>query len=62
MDGLQSVQAFFEREKLTPAAAELGWKPTQTTTLDSETRKTFDTFLEELQDHQDVQAVWHNLA
>jgi YebC/PmpR family DNA-binding regulatory protein len=61
VDALQSVQAFFETQKLTPTAAQLGWKPTQTVTLDPETKPVFDTFLEELQDHQDVQAVWNNL-
>ncbi len=62
VDALQSVQAFFETAKLTPTAAQLGWRPTQTVTLDTETRKVFDIFLEELQDHQDVQAVWDNLG
>ncbi len=62
MDALQTVQAFFEKEKLTPTAAQLGWKPTQTTTLDPEAQKVFDAFLEELEDHQDVQTVWNNLA
>ncbi|MGB4833754.1 MAG: YebC/PmpR family DNA-binding transcriptional regulator [Candidatus Moraniibacteriota bacterium] len=61
VDKLQAVQAFFETQKLTPTAAQLGWKPTQTVTLDPETQKAFDTFLEELEDHQDVQAVWNNL-
>lgn len=62
VDALQTVQAFFEAAGLTPTAAQLGWKPTQTTTLDPETQKAFDIFLEELEDHQDVQAVWNNLA
>ncbi|QQR78552.1 MAG: YebC/PmpR family DNA-binding transcriptional regulator [Candidatus Moraniibacteriota bacterium] len=61
VDKLQAVQAFFENQKLTPTAAQLGWKPTQTVTLDTETQKTFGAFLEELEDHQDVQAVWNNL-
>lgn len=61
VDKLQAVQAFFETQKLTPTAAQLGWKPTQTMTLDPETQKAFDAFLEELEDHQDVQAVWNNL-
>ncbi len=62
VESLQTVQAFFESQGLTPTAAQLGWKPTQAATLDAETRKTFDVFLEELQDHQDVQAVWDNLS
>ncbi len=62
VDALQTVQAFFETQGLTPTAAQLGWRPTQTVTLDSETQKVFDIFLEELQDHQDVQTVWDNLA
>ncbi len=62
VDTLQTVQAFFEKENLMPTATQLGWKPTQTITLDAETQITFDAFLEELQDHQDVQAVWNNLA
>jgi YebC/PmpR family DNA-binding regulatory protein len=61
IDVLQTVQAFFEKENLRPTAAQLGWKPAQTTTLDAKTQITFDAFLEELQDHQDVQAVWNNL-
>jgi YebC/PmpR family DNA-binding regulatory protein len=62
VDQLQAVQGFFEGQKLTPVAAQLGWKPTQTMTLDAKTQKMFDAFLEELQDHQDVQAVWDNLG
>ncbi len=62
VDHLQTVQAFFETQKLTPTAAQLGWKPTQTMTLDSETQKAFNVFLEELEDHQDVQTVWDNLS
>lgn len=62
VDALQSVQAFFENAKLVPTAAQLGWKPTQTVSLDPEAQKAFDVFLEELEDHQDVQAVWNNLA
>lgn len=62
IDALQNVQAFFEGAKLTPTAAQLGWKALQTVTLDSETQKVFDAFLEELEDHQDVQTVWNNLA
>lgn len=62
VETLQTVQAFFESKQLTPTAAQLGWKPTQTTVLDPETQKAFDIFLEELQDHQDVQTVWDNLA
>lgn len=62
VESLQTVQTFFEAAGLVPTAAQLGWKPTQTTTLDTETQKTFDTFLEELEDHQDVQTVWNNLT
>lgn len=62
VDALQTVQAFFEEVKLTPTAAQLGWKATQTVSLDPETLKAFDAFLEELEDHQDVQTVWNNLA
>lgn len=61
VDALQNVQAFFETQKLTPTATQLGWRPTQTITLNVETQKTYAIFLEELQDHQDVQAVWDNL-
>lgn len=62
VDALQTVQAFFEEAKLTPTATQLGWKATQTVVLDPETQKAFDIFLEELEDHQDVQTVWNNLA
>lgn len=62
MGALQNVQAFFESQGLTPTATQLGWKPTQTVSLDPESQKTFDVFLEELEEHQDVQAVWNNLA
>lgn len=62
VDALQTAQTFFEKENLMPTAAQLGWKPIQTTAPDPETRKLFDTFLEELEDHQDVQAVWDNLV
>lgn len=62
IDSLQSVQKFFAEKGLAPRSASLGWKPTQTITLDAETKKGFDTFLEELEDHPDVQAVWDNLA
>lgn len=62
VDVLQTVQAFFEKEQFAPTAAQLGWKATQTVSLDSETLKVFDAFLEELEDHQDVQTVWNNLA
>lgn len=62
VDALQTVQSFFESQGLMPTAAQLGWKPVQTLTLDPEAQEAFDTFLEELQDHQDVQAVWDNRA
>lgn len=62
MDALQTVQAFFETQGLTPTAAQLGWKPTQTITLDPSVQTAFDAFLEELDDHQDVQRVWDNLG
>ncbi|MFZ1626787.1 MAG: YebC/PmpR family DNA-binding transcriptional regulator [Candidatus Moraniibacteriota bacterium] len=62
MDALQTVQAFFESQGLTPAAARLGWKPTQTIALDATNQTAFDAFLEELDDHQDVQTVWDNRA
>lgn len=62
VDALQGVQTYFENAKLTPTVVGLGWKPVQTVTLDPKTQKAFDTFLEELEDHQDVQAVWDNLV
>lgn len=62
IDQLQSVQEYFKGKNLLSENAELGYLPTQTTTLPASDQAAFDKLMETLDDHPDVQRVWDNRA
>jgi len=58
---LQTVKAALEAHSLVPTSALLGYLPVQTVTLTGDTLNTFERLYEVLDDHPDVQTIWHNL-
>lgn len=62
IEKLQSVQEYFKSKNLVSESAELGYIPTQTTTLQATDTTAFDRLMETLDDHPDVQRVWDNRA
>ncbi|TXH08105.1 MAG: YebC/PmpR family DNA-binding transcriptional regulator [Candidatus Moraniibacteriota bacterium] len=61
-EDLQAVRAHFEGKQMTPESAELGYLPTQTVSLQGDDLAKFEKLKELLEDNQDVQIVWDNLA
>jgi YebC/PmpR family DNA-binding regulatory protein len=61
-EDLQAVRTYFEGKNITPESAELGYLPTQTVSLSEKDLASYEKLKEILEDHQDVQTVWDNLA
>jgi transcriptional/translational regulatory protein YebC/TACO1 len=61
-EDLQAVRAHFEGKQMVPESAELGYLPTQTVSLQGDDIAKFEKLKELLEDNQDVQTVWDNLA
>lgn len=60
IDKLQSAAEYFKSKNLLSENAELGYIPTQTTSLPEGSSEAFDKLMETLDDHPDVQRVWDN--
>jgi len=60
-EDLKSVEAAIEAAGLPVESASLERVPTQKTGIDPEERSRYETLLETLDEHQDVQNVWDNL-
>lgn len=62
VEKLQSVEEYFRSKNFVCESAELGYFPSQTTTLPKNETEAFNALLETLDDHPDVQRVWDNRA
>ena len=61
-ENLQAVRTYFTSKDFEPESAELGYLPNQTASLSLDDLEKFEQLKELLEDHQDVQTVWDNLA
>ncbi|MBP6889776.1 MAG: YebC/PmpR family DNA-binding transcriptional regulator [Candidatus Moranbacteria bacterium] len=61
-ENLQAVRTYFVSRNFEPESAELGYLPTQTISLSPADLEKYEKLKELLEDHQDVQTVWDNLA
>lgn len=61
-ENLQAVRTYFTSKDFEPASAELGYLPTETVSLSPADLEKYEKLKELLEDHQDVQTVWDNLA
>lgn len=62
IEKLQAVRAYFTDQQLEPESAELGYLPNQSVSLSADDLEKYLRLKELLEDHQDVQTVWDNLA
>lgn len=61
-EDLQKAKLFLEQNGITLDTAKLGYIPLQTVTPTAEEMKHLETLMETLDDHADVQTIWHNLS
>lgn len=61
-ENLQAVRTYFTNQDFKPESAELGYLPNQTVPLSPSDLEKYEKLKELLEDHQDVQTVWDNLA
>lgn len=59
---LESVQQALEKEKVPLLTAEITFRPTTQTSIDESQLAKFESLLTQLEEHDDVQSVYHNLA
>ncbi|MDP3957313.1 MAG: YebC/PmpR family DNA-binding transcriptional regulator [bacterium] len=60
-EDLKKVKDALEGKGYAIKSAGLSYRPTQTISLEAKAHEQYDTFFEQIEEHQDVQRVWDNL-